>query len=253
MQARPRVAVGTCGFAESQHRTWEDFDLVEIQQTFYEPPRPATARRWREAAPERFFFTLKAWQLITHPATSPTYRRLRTPLGTRQRNQAGSFRWNPVTRMAWERTLEIAEALEARLVLLQAPASFRPTPENLDRLHRFCTRIDRPPGLRLAFEPRGTAWTEAVLRPLLAELDLVHAVDPFLHRPLGRGLRYFRLHGRPAYHYAYRYTDADLDRLLGLLNRAWPNWVLFNNVAMAEDARRFRQRLESCGGELRTG
>jgi uncharacterized protein YecE (DUF72 family) len=57
------------------------------------------------------------------------------------------------------------------------------------------------------------------------------------------GMRYYRLHGRPAYHYRYRYTDADLLQLESALSRVWPNRVLFNNDAMAEDARRFIGRI----------
>jgi hypothetical protein len=53
----------------------------------------------------------------------------------------------------------------------------------------------------------------------------VHAVDPFLRRPLGRGMRYFRLHGRPAYHYRYRYTDAELSALRDMLRTTRPNQV----------------------------
>jgi uncharacterized protein YecE (DUF72 family) len=231
--------VGTCGFAGAQARAFAELDLVEIQQTFYEPPRPDTARRWRERAPESFRFTLKAWQLITHPASSPTYRRLRTPLSEAQRRRCGAFRLNDVTRMAWDRTLEIARLLRAEAVVLQTPASFRPTAEHLDNLHRFLSRIDRA-GLALAFEPRGEAWTEAILRPLLDALDLIHAVDPFLREPLTAGLYYFRLHGRPAYHYHHRYTDAELARLAERCLAPGDYRVLFNNDAMAEDARRFR-------------
>ena len=235
-----RTRVGTCGFAESHARTFRDFDLVEIQQTFYQPPRPQTARNWREQAPGDFLFTLKAWQLITHEARSPTYRRLREPLSPRQLQQAGSFRWNAVTRMAWERTLEIALALQAKVVLFQLPCSFLPSAENLDRLRRFFTEVPRE-GFRFAFEPRGDAWTDELLRPLLRELRLIHAVDPFLRRTLGRGLRYSRLHGRPAYHYHYGYSDAELTELHHKLSHAWPNWVLFNNDRMVEDARRFKE------------
>ena len=238
-----KVRVGTCGFAESHERTFRDFGLVEIQQTFYQPPRPATARRWREEAPRDFTFTLKAWQLVTHDARSPTYRRLREPLSPQQLGQAGSFRWNPVTHMAWERTLETALALDAKAVLFQAPRSFGPTPENLRRMRTFFEKIPRH-GLRLVFEPRGEGWTDRLLHPLLRELELVHGVDPFLRTPVGRGLRYFRLHGRPAYHYRYRYSDEELRQLRTRLSRAWPNLVLFNNDHMAEDARRFLRLLE---------
>ncbi len=237
---RPRVLVGTCGFALARARIFRAFDLVEVQQTFYQPPRPETLRRWREEAPSPFRFTLKAWQLVTHPPSSPTYRRLREPLPTGWRRQAGGFRRNALTRMAWERTLEAAALLDATVILLQTPASFTPEPANLEALHRFLAEAPRD-GRQLAFEPRGSAWTADLLRPLMAELKLIHAVDPFLARPVGRGLRYFRLHGLPAYHYRHRYSDQELETLAGLLNGAWPNLVLFNNAHMADDARRFRR------------
>ncbi len=240
---RREILVGTCGFAESHQRSFRDFRILEIQQTFYQPPRLATAERWWKEAPADFVFTLKAWQLITHEASSPTYRRLKEPLSPHQLAQTGGFRWNPVTRMAWERTLEMARALRAEAVLFQTPRSFLPTPDNLKRMRRFFTAIERH-RLQLIIEPRGEAWTSEILQPLIDELSLVHGVDPFLCRPLGNGLRYFRLHGRPAYHYGYRYTDADLLALRGMLDPERANWVLFNNAHMAEDARRFIRLLK---------
>lgn len=245
---RIHALVGTCGFAEAQEKTFHDFGLLEVQHSFYHPPRAATAARWRERAGGGFVFTLKAWQLITHEASSPTYRRLKAPLSARELTRAGGFRWNATTRMAWDRTLEIAEALQAAAVVFQTPRSFLPTPRNIRHLCHFFERIERQ-GRRMVFEPRGEAWRDDVVRPLVGDLELVHGVDPFLRRPVGKGLRYFRLHGRPAYHYRYRYTDADLRTLQAMLSRAWPNLVLFNNDAMADDARRFLRRL---GGPRRS-
>lgn len=249
-QDAPRVAagvrawVGTCGFAASHRRCFEDFPIVEVQQTFYDPPRTSTVARWREEAPVGFVFTLKAWQILTHEASSPTYRRLKHPLPDRDRAKAGGFRWNSLTRMAWQRTLELADALRAEAIVFQTPRSFLPSRENLRRLHRFFEAIDRG-GRRMVFEPRGAAWTSDILRGVIGELALVHGVDPFLRRPVGRGMRYFRLHGRPDYRYHYRYTDADLLALRGMLSGAWPNRVLFNNDCMADDAKRFIRLLSA--------
>jgi uncharacterized protein YecE (DUF72 family) len=236
MKAKTRV--GTCGFAEAHRKSFEDFGIVEVQQTFYQPPRVATVERWRKQAPDDFVFTLKAWQLLTHEATSPTYRRLKEPLSQGQLARVGSFRWNPVTRMAWRRTVELAEVLQAEAIVFQTPRSFVPARNNLRRMHHFFEAIERQ-GLRMVFEPRGSAWTDTIVRRVINDLKLIHGVDPFLRRPVGRGLRYYRLHGRPAYHYRYRYTDADLSALHDALSRAWPNRVLFNNDRMAHDAKRF--------------
>ncbi len=74
------VRIGLCGFTMAFEDYIREYQLVEVQQTFYEPPRDGTMRRWRAQAPSDFEFTIKAWQLITHDAASPTYRRLRSPL-----------------------------------------------------------------------------------------------------------------------------------------------------------------------------
>ncbi|MFP4616223.1 MAG: DUF72 domain-containing protein [Thiohalorhabdus sp.] len=240
------VRVGTCGFAEAQDRIFRDLDILEVQKTFYQPPRVATARRWRERAGPGFAFVVKAWQLVTHHAGSPTYRRLSEPLDAERRAEAGGLRWNPTTRMAWERTQEIADALAAEAIVLQTPASFRPSAENLDNLRTFFARADRR-GRYLVFEPRGPAWTDGLLAELAGETGLVHGVDPFLRLPVTAGYRYFRLHGRPAYHYRYRYTDKELEELAAQLEGEDPARVLFNNDAMASDARRLRARLKLTG------
>jgi uncharacterized protein YecE (DUF72 family) len=48
---------------------------------------------------------------------------------------------------------------------------------------------------------------------------------------------YFRLHGRTGY--GYRYTDLDRQSLLEIARGREPCYVLFNNISMLEDARRF--------------
>ncbi len=240
-QGRAQIKVGCCGFSLSHERYFATFPVVEIQQTFYEPPQPRTAARWREQAPEGFEFTLKAWQLITHEATSPTYRRLKTALSERERAQVGAFRWTPPVRRAWERTLEIARLLRAAKVVFQCPASFEPTSRNMDRMRRFFREAPRE-GLTLIWEPRGR-WQPEQIRELCRELGLVHGVDPFQARAVTRGLRYFRLHGIGGYR--TKYTDADLERLRAQLPERGPAYVLFNNAEMADDARRFLELLRS--------
>src|SRR3954469_3584659 len=102
------VRLGLCGFTMAFDDYIREYGLVEVQQTFYEPPRDATMRRWRAEAPSDFEFTIKAWQLITHDASSPTYRRLKAPLSLADRAEAGGFRASSVVRRAWERTVECA-------------------------------------------------------------------------------------------------------------------------------------------------
>lgn len=242
MESSSDHRVGTCGFAEAQEKIFGDFSILEVQKSFYQPPRVETAKRWRRKAPSDFTFTVKAWQLITHESTSPTYRRLSESLTDAELNQCGRFRWNETTQKAWNRTQAVADALDAQAILLQTPKSFEPTSENLSHFRSFLSRITRD-GRKIVFEPRGSAWTDEVLQGLVDDLDIVHGVDPFLRGPVTSGFRYYRLHGRPEYTYSYSYSDDDFEELEQWISADAPAWILFNNRTMADDARQLQARL----------
>jgi uncharacterized protein YecE (DUF72 family) len=233
------VKLGMCGFTIGAAAYYRQFRVVEVQQTFYDPPPAATLARWRAQAPPRFEFTMKAWQVITHLGTSSTYRRLRSPFSAKQRAEAGGFRVNDTTLRAWAATLDCARLLRATAILFQCPASFRPTPDNIAAMREFFASIERPAQVRLLWEPRG-AWPDDIVIELCRDLELVHAVDPFVRPSLSPALIYWRLHGNGS-HYA-SYTDAELSQI-----RAWlpepeiDAYVLFNNIPRVKDVARFRQ------------
>ena len=198
------VKVGCCGFPRARSKYYDAFELVEVQKTFYKPPRLETARKWRAEAPSSFEFTLKAWQLITHHPSSPTYRKAGITVPPEERNRYGFF---------------------------------RPTDEHIADMRRFFGQMDRA-GLTLVWEPRGE-WEDSVIAELCAELGLIHCVDPFQRLPVTEGMGYFRLHGRTGYR--YRYTQEDLRRLAEWCSRYDEVYVLFNNVSMWDDALAFRE------------
>lgn len=233
------LKVGCCGFPGNRRAYAAHFPVVEVQQTFYQPPRLETARRWREEMPPDFEFTLKAWQLITHPARSPTYRRLKHPLTPAEQAQAGFFQDTPLVWQAWEVTREVAQALQARVILFQCPASFTPVAAHLDNLRRFFQTLP-PEGFLYAWEPRGT-WPRELVAALCEELSLIPALDPLTTVPFPGSPAYFRLHGIGGYRYTY--TEADLQRLATLVRNHEEAYVLFNNFTMGQDAQRFLELL----------
>lgn len=95
------IKIGCCGFPVKRQTYAARFHLVEVQRTFYQPPRLATAQKWRQERDPDFEFTLKAWQLITHQAQSPTYRRLRRKLSPKEKSQTGAFQQTPLVHEAW--------------------------------------------------------------------------------------------------------------------------------------------------------
>jgi len=217
------------------------FPVVEIQQTFYQPPEDETLRRWRANAPPDFEFTLKAWQLVTHTSTSSTYRRMRRVLTADERGGVGAFRATPIVDEGWRRTVECAEILSATSILFQSPASFKPTGENIANLHAFFSRIDRPQRIRLMWEPRGP-WPDEQVARLCTELEIVHVVDPFVSDAQTHSPTYFRLHGVSGSRHTY--TDVELRWLITRIPAEGDVYLMFNNLPRVGDAKRFLALLE---------
>ena len=238
MSRDTRIRIGCCGWAEGQKNYYQDFDAVEVQETFYQPGRIEKYEKWRNAAPPDFEFMVKAWQLITHEASSPTYRKLKSAIPNAKKDRYGSFRPTEEVFAAWEVVDMIAQALGARMILFQTPAGFSLSNANLRNLKAFFRKIDRR-GYLLCWEPRGD-WLDKDIKRVCGDLDLVHCVDPFKSKPMHGRVRYFRLHGKPGYNLRYRYTPEDMEKLLGMIDRKRA-YVLFNNLNMLHDAGQFQR------------
>jgi uncharacterized protein YecE (DUF72 family) len=136
-------------------------------------------------------------------------------------------------------------------MLFQCPASFDPSPANVERMRRFFERIERP-RMRLLWEPRGRAWIAQrdLALALCRDLDLVHVVDPFVTTPAEGIAVYWRLHGPGSARASY--DDAALQRLHRMLldvDTQGPAYVMFNNLPRVGDAKRFADLCAPSSGQ----
>lgn len=212
------MKVGCCGFPIAMGKYFEKFEVVEVQKTFYKPPSPEAVKKWRDIAPENFEFTLKAWQVITHPPSSPTYRKAKLTL-----EDAGFFKPIKVVFDAWEVIRQIAKALKSRFILFQTPKSFKESEENLRNMKEFFRSIEQE--FIFGWEPRG--WRNEAVKRICEELSIVHVVDPFEAEPTYGQLRYFRVH-----------RNHEDEELRNLLKRC--DYLLFNNPFMLRDAEKVK-------------
>jgi uncharacterized protein YecE (DUF72 family) len=231
------IKVGCCGFLVAMNKYFERFSLVELNRTFYEYPRENTLTGWRAQAPAHFEFTVKAHQDISH--------RARMKIGEESLH-------------AFEKTKRVCELLNSRVLLIQTPGSFKP--DRLSDARKFFAEADRD-DLILAWETRGPSWEtdEAYerLSTALKSLNVEHVTDPLRIQPAYTcKLAYFRLHGLGRRLYYYQYDDEELKRIAeiarGFEKKTRTAYVLFNNLAMFDDAARFAHYL-STGAFPRSG
>jgi uncharacterized protein YecE (DUF72 family) len=227
------IHVGICGFSVSHKEIFEKFRLLEVQRTFYNPPMEKTVKKWRKSAPEGFEFTVKAWQVITHPLSSPTYRKMSKKAGNP--DHYGHFQPTREVCNAFDTTASLARLLKSRIIVFQTPASFRQTSEALNNIKEFFSTL--PGDFTYVWESRGD-WNPETIQSICEDLGIIDGVDPFKRKSTTEQL-YFRLHGSPPGKkmYAYTYTNEDLENLKSYCKDE--PYVLFNNISMVDDAHRF--------------
>lgn len=227
------IKVGCCGFPVSYKKYMREFTVVEVQQSFYRRLGNKQVDNWIREAPEGFEFVLKAPQCVTHPPSSPTYRR--SHLGRDEIEQCGFFKLTDVVKKEMGDFISKAERLRTKIVLFQTPASFKPTEENLLNMEKFFDYFGKE--FLYAWEPRGREWNVQLVRNVCEELGVIHATDPFLEMLPQTETIYFRMHG-DLKSYRYSYSDEELIKLKKMVKNA-SGYVFFNNSSMLHDAKRF--------------
>jgi uncharacterized protein YecE (DUF72 family) len=234
------IQIGCCGFPVKREIYYKTFSVVEVQQTFYQLPRIDTGRRWKEEAPADFEFTMKAWQLITHEPSSPTYRRLRMAIPEKKKGNYGFFKATEEISEAWLKTVEFAKTLGVKKIAFQSPKSFHPSDDHIQNLRQFFKKM-KTRSFTFIWEPRGK-WEGREVERLCTELNIIPCLDPFEETAIQGDLLYTRLHGEKGYRYSY--SETEMKQLI-VISRSYPQaYFMFNNVSMYEDAQRFKRLLE---------
>jgi len=257
--AAPAIFVGCCGARKSLKEYSKIFSTLEVQSTFYRLPRKETAEKWRKEVPKEFVFSVKCFQGVTHPCTSPTWRRYGGKPEGRKENY-GLLQPTDEVFNSWEGTKEICRVLKAKFCLIQLPASFRETEENIANAFEFFRRIKpQREEFKIAVELRG--WSEENIKRLCAKYNLIDCCDIFAREPVyppkavtevclrtATSVAYIRLHGSPPGRkmYSYKYTARDFKILKEKLESlaAKEIYLYFNNIYMFEDAKRFKKYIQ---------
>jgi uncharacterized protein YecE (DUF72 family) len=161
-------------------------DTIEINSSFYAPPKPKDAASWarRVGNNPRFRFTAKAWQRITHESRGADASALAADCDVIRSSMA-----------------PLGEAGVLGALLIQFPWRFKDTAENQEYLEKLFRHLKDFP---LALEVRHSSWDQDLFYNFLREQGVAFCnVDqPVIGNSIKPGnlatarLGYFRLHGR---------------------------------------------------------
>jgi len=247
------VKIGCCGFPGGQEKYFKNYRVVELQNTFYDLPSRDWAEKIRGKAPGDFEFTVKAWQVITHPSTSPTWRRVKKSKLTGELSNYGYLKPTMENFKALEMLIDIANILQSRIIVFQTPASLPFSDESVKWVNEFFKTVTSSwSGFVFGWEPRGE-WLKRVdvLSKILSDNNIIHVVDIFKSKPLHLvdGILYIRLHGigPGEVNYRYKYSVEDFEKLYSMLKEIdfKQAYIMFNNVYMRDDSIEFRKYLSS--------
>lgn len=218
------------GFHEATYLA-EFFDTIEINTSFYQPPKAATTWQWLERVKEnpRFLFTAKLWQRFTHEGSTSEEDEKAAREGFDMMMGAGKL----------------------GAVLLQFPFSFHNTGETQAYLKRLLGRFREFP---LVVEVRHLSWNAPEFFELLHEegAGFCNIDQPVIGKSIGPSGRatatvgYVRLHGRrydtwfsddpmspPEERYNYLYTQEELEpwaeRIRRVAGHTKQTFVVTNN------------------------
>jgi uncharacterized protein YecE (DUF72 family) len=172
----------------------EEFDTVELNNSFYHLPKPETFDKWREQAPPGFCYAVKANRYLTQ---AKKLKECEEPL---------------------QRMMAAVRHLGDRLgpMLYQLPPSMK---INLERLEGFLRIL--PQGVASVFEFRNKDWYAAETYALLGRYGAsfcVHDMPGSKSERIAVGpIAYVRFHGGEGKYWG-RYSD---ERLL-----SWTDWII---------------------------
>ncbi len=193
------------------------FNFVEVNSTFYEYPDQRRVEGWRRVVPEKFTFSVRCHQDLTHK------------IGLKPVEEAYSV---------LNRMLVYCRVLDSGFLVLETPASYRFTDEVVGAAGDFLASVDLR-GVRLVWENRAPLTASA--QKMMQDHGVVQSADLSRQMPLfSSDVLYTRLFGKGK-HNVYQFTDDELEEIAHkiLLSKSGKAVVSFHGVRMNSDALRF--------------
>ncbi len=153
------IFVGCCDYAGLSLKEYsENFEVIETQSTFYKLPSATRAENWRQQVKMNFMFTVRAFQGITHPMSSPAWRKAGSQKPVEKIENYGHLKPREQNFECWANTIKICKALDSKVCVVQLPLSFICNEENSRNITEFFKNVER--SFTVTIEFRHRSWDD---------------------------------------------------------------------------------------------
>lgn len=197
-------------------RHWQHYfercNAIELDLSILDnPPKIETLNRWRVDSPKGFAFILRAHESVEKGLVAAA--------------KTDDHKLSQKARDGWKQTLERAQALAARALLIRTPRAFSPGNGTRAAIRGFAEQFSDDFSRPIIWESQGM-WDTESTRELADEIGLTYAYDPFIavrdEIDLGSGDGAFVLTERAGMRREFdRYDIRGLMDRLGSYNRAY--------------------------------
>lgn len=230
------IKIGCAGYPIARDRYWRSLSFIETD-TGKGLPRLETLAAWRADIPAGGEAALQALRLITHGPEDRGFPACGRKFPKNRQAQCGSFRESLEVHEAWMATKAAAEALGAKIVVFDTPATFQPGSDRLRDMYRFFKGASRG-RLSFVWQPRGGEWS-SLGDKVCADLGLIRGFDPLRQAPPKKGAF---LYLRPG---LARMGALSVDNMATIARACAdvPSYVALSHRAAFRDAESLREHL----------
>lgn len=224
----PKIYFGCDDIPRHWNRYFPQCNAIELDlEQLDNPPKIKTLNRWRVDSPKGFAFLLRADRSVEVGLAA-----------------AGGGEFSETFSTGWSETLERAQALAAKAIVLRTPIGFSPGNDQRAAVEAFANKFAAEANRPVIWEAQGMWDTEAT-REWASKLGLIYAYDPFLamrdELPFGHGDAAFVIQERAGMRREFdRYDIRGLLDRLGSYNRVF---VMLRGRFKWEHARHFADLL----------
>ena len=243
-----QILIGTSGFPTGKKKYYEQFNFIELDDTFKTFVKSKTLKKFREFSGEDFSFSLKAPIFLTDEKELFVKFTSNVPQLQKEKfDYYGLFKDTPQNKQILDFFANEVTSIDADSAIFYTSNKVFPTSDNIRNMNNFFKKLSQMD----AFKERDLFWhflgfwDDESVKEVLDGTNVIPAYDPLMDQiSFDAEINYFTMRGLGIY--SRYYPDSALENLAEIImNKGVDTYVVFQGANQFSDAKRFQSIIKS--------